>query len=163
MKYNKRDLTNQKFGNLTVLEETNNRADNGSIVWKCKCDCGNVIEVSSKRLVNKIVVSCGCYQKERQKYSMKKLHKKQSFANTNIDLVKKETANSNSKTGVRGVCWINSKKKYKAFIYLNKNYHFLGYYDDIEKAKKARNDAEEKYFKPILNEYNEIVDNLSEK
>lgn len=54
MKYNKKDLTGKRFGRLTVLEETSNRIDNGSIVWKCKCDCGNVIEISSKRLVNRI-------------------------------------------------------------------------------------------------------------
>lgn len=153
MKYNKKDLTGQKFGKLLVLEETNKRADNGSIVWKCKCDCGNIVEVSSKRLINNLNVSCGCFQKERQKYSMKKLRKKQSIENTNIDLIKKKTANSNSKSGIRGVCWINSKNKYKAYIYLNKKYHFLGYYKDIENAIKARQEAEEQYFKPILDKY----------
>jgi len=39
----------------------------------------------------------------------------------------------------------------------------LGYFDTINEALKIRKEAEEKYFKPILNEYNEIVDNLSEK
>ena len=70
MKYNKKDLTGQRFGKLLVLSETSKRDDNGSIVWKCKCDCGNIIETTSKRLVNKLIVSCGCYQKERQKQSM---------------------------------------------------------------------------------------------
>ena len=89
MKYNIKDLKGKKFGKLTVLEATDKRKDN-CIVWKCKCDCGNIIEVSSKRLKNNINMSCGCYQKERQKYSMNKLHKKQAVENTNIDLIIKQ-------------------------------------------------------------------------
>lgn len=153
MKYNKKDLINKKFGRLTVLKETTKRTDGGSIVWECKCDCGKIVEISSKRLLHNINISCGCYQKERQKYSMNKLHKKQFFENTNIDLIKKKNANSNNKTSTRGVCWITSKNKYKAYIYLNKKYHFLGYFDNIEKAVQARKEAEEKYFKPILEKY----------
>lgn len=153
MKYNKKDLKGKKFGRLLVLEETSKRADGGSIVWKCKCDCGNIVEISSKRLVNKLSVSCGCYQKEKQKFSMAKLRKKQSIENTNIDLIRKKTANSNSKSGIRGVCWINSKNRYKAYIYLNKKYHFLGYFNNKEDAVNARKEAEEEYFKPILDKY----------
>ena len=104
MKYNEKDLTNKKFGKLTVIEKTDKRQDGGSIVWKCKCDCGNIVEISSKRLVNNINLSCGCYQKERQRYSMNKLHQKQLVENTNIDLISKRK--SNSKTTCR-----NKKKK----------------------------------------------------
>ncbi len=153
MKNNVKDLKGQKFGKLTVLEQTDKRQDGGSIVWKCKCDCGNIVEVSSKRLRNNINMSCGCYQKERQKYSMSKLHHKQSKEDTNLDLIARKKANSNSRTGVRGVCYITSIKKYKAYLYLNKEYHFLGYYKDIDNAIQARKKAEEKYFKPILEKY----------
>ncbi len=163
MKYNKNNLIGKRFGKLLVLEETDKRADKGSIVWKCKCDCGNIVEISSKRLVSRINVSCGCYQKERQKYSMTKLHNKQLIDNTNIDLINKKQANANSKTGIRGVCFIKSKKKYKAFLYINKQYHFLGYYDDINKAIEARKEAEEKYFTPILEKYKKSIDNLNDQ
>ena len=77
MLYNFKDLTNQKFGRLTVLSRTSKTSDGGSVVWKCKCDCGNIVEVSSRRLRNNITLSCGCLQKERQKYSINKLHKAQ--------------------------------------------------------------------------------------
>lgn len=89
MRYNRLDLTGKKIGRLTVLQETKKREGSGSIIWKCKCDCGNIVEVSSKKLKNNLALSCGCYQKERQKYSMSKLHKRQSIENTNIDLIKK--------------------------------------------------------------------------
>lgn len=54
------DLTGQRFGNLVVLSQTEKRMDSGSIVWKCKCDCGKQAEVSARRLVRGKVRSCGC-------------------------------------------------------------------------------------------------------
>lgn len=54
------DLTNQRFGKLTVLSPTDKRMDQGSVVWLCKCDCGNLKEVSARRLNRGKVRSCGC-------------------------------------------------------------------------------------------------------
>lgn len=62
-----KDLTNQRFGKLIVIEPTDKRADNGSVVWLCRCDCGNLAEVSSKRLLTGKVKSCGCLSKPPQK------------------------------------------------------------------------------------------------
>ena len=58
-KSKKKDLLNQKFGSLLVFEETDKRKD-GRVVWKCKCDCGNVIEVSSHDLLEDRKTHCGC-------------------------------------------------------------------------------------------------------
>ena len=54
------DLTGRRFGKLLVLSPTEKRADGGSVVWKCRCDCGNVAEVSAQRLNCGKVRSCGC-------------------------------------------------------------------------------------------------------
>lgn len=53
------NLIGQKFGKLTVLEKTNLRKNN-NIIWKCKCDCGNIYYATSTLLVNGKVKSCGC-------------------------------------------------------------------------------------------------------
>ena len=53
------DLTNQKFGKLTAISPTDKRKW-GSVVWKCKCDCGNDYEVPSHELKNGNTQSCGC-------------------------------------------------------------------------------------------------------
>lgn len=153
MRYNEKDLTNKKFGKLTALEKTNKRQDNSSIVWRCRCDCGNIVEVSSKRLRNNINMSCGCYQRERQKYSMNKLHSRQFKEDTNIDLISKNKANSNSKSGVRGVHWCESKKKWIATLQFQKKLVLNKNFDDVNKAIQARKEAEKKYFKPILDKY----------
>lgn len=49
---------------LTVLcKVSSNR--NGSITWRCKCDCGKIVIYSSDHLIrkNKPVRSCGCFRK----------------------------------------------------------------------------------------------------
>ena len=153
MLYNFKDLTNQKFGRLTVLSRTSKTSDGGSVVWKCKCDCGNIVEVSSRRLRNNITLSCGCLQKERQKYSINKLHQAQLIENTNIDLISKKDANSNSKSGVRGVHWSEPKKKWIATLTINKKLVLNKSFTEKNKAIEARKKAEEKYFKPILEKY----------
>ena len=37
-----KNLIGQKFNKLLVLEKTSQR-EGGSIVWKCKCDCGKEV------------------------------------------------------------------------------------------------------------------------
>lgn len=56
----KKDLTNMKFGRLTVIKETDKKASNGGIIWKCICDCGKECEVLVSRLISGKTTSCGC-------------------------------------------------------------------------------------------------------
>jgi len=56
------NLLNQKIGKLLVIEETNKRK-NKSVVWKCQCDCGNIVEYSTKDLRSDGIIQCpqcGC-------------------------------------------------------------------------------------------------------
>ncbi len=55
-----KNLTGQRFGKLSVQYATEKRADQGSIVWHCLCDCGNECEVTARRLTRGKVRSCGC-------------------------------------------------------------------------------------------------------
>ena len=36
------DLTNQIFGYLTVLKDSNERTKHGEVIWECQCICGNI-------------------------------------------------------------------------------------------------------------------------
>lgn len=54
-----KDITNQKFGNLTAIEPTQDRK-HGSVVWKCQCDCGNIHYTTAELLLNGRTKSCGC-------------------------------------------------------------------------------------------------------
>lgn len=57
IKYSNR-LVGQRFGHLTVIEDTGKRIHR-SIIWKCLCDCGNIHYVSSNNLNGEQVKSCG--------------------------------------------------------------------------------------------------------
>lgn len=52
------NLTNRTFGRLTALEPTDKRRGT-NVIWKCRCECGNIIEVSTNDL-GRHVQSCGC-------------------------------------------------------------------------------------------------------
>ena len=52
------DLTGKRFGQLTVERKTDERYK-GSIVWECKCDCGNIAYVPARYLRSN-TTSCGC-------------------------------------------------------------------------------------------------------
>lgn len=51
------NLLGQTFGKLLVIEETPKRKDR-SVIWKCKCSCGEEIFLSAKELRNKGVCQC---------------------------------------------------------------------------------------------------------
>ena len=53
------DLKGKRFGKLVVLEKTDKR-NHEHIIWKCKCDCGNICYVSSNSLNIGDTHSCGC-------------------------------------------------------------------------------------------------------
>lgn len=55
---NFKDISGQRFGRLTVLQQT--CVKNSHAVWLCLCDCGNKKEISGHRLRNKTTCSCGC-------------------------------------------------------------------------------------------------------
>lgn len=56
------NLINQVFQNLTVINKTIERTQNGSIIYECKCICGNIIKVPAYCLNNGNTKSCGCYK-----------------------------------------------------------------------------------------------------
>lgn len=53
------DLTGQQFGKLTVAERIGTTKRRESL-WLCTCDCGKQTEVTTCKLRNGHVKSCGC-------------------------------------------------------------------------------------------------------
>ena len=61
---NRRDLTGQRFGRLTVIKDNGKRGKDGTIMWLCKCDCGNTKNVRTSNLTSGKTKSCGCLKRE---------------------------------------------------------------------------------------------------
>ena len=57
--FQQKDLVGQQFGRLTVIENLSGGKK------KCKCQCGNIIEVKTDNLTSGNTQSCGCYQKDQ--------------------------------------------------------------------------------------------------
>lgn len=61
------DLVGQKFGKLTILEYVE-RYNYGEIkeyntsvnMWKCECECGNIVIMRQSNFTSRKVYSCGC-------------------------------------------------------------------------------------------------------
>lgn len=54
------DITGERFGRLIAVEPIKERAVNGSVRWKCVCDCGNIVYPTMNNLKRKHTTSCGC-------------------------------------------------------------------------------------------------------
>ena len=69
----KDDLTNQRFGRLTVLGDVGKRTGRGRVLWHCLCECGRVTFVQGDHLKNGRTKSCGCLNEEEKHKRFKDL------------------------------------------------------------------------------------------
>lgn len=145
------DMTGERIGSLTFIKPIG-RTEQGRYIWECQCDCGNIVNKTIQAA--KHSKSCGCkkikaVKKSMQKNSQKLIRTENTCLNS---LTQKKSKNNTS--GVKGVGWDSSRGKWRAQItFKGKNYG-LGSYSTKEEAIRARKEAEEKLFKPILEKYN---------
>lgn len=59
------DRTGFRYGRLTVRKRIPKEKYDKNVYWVCKCDCGNIIQVTSRSLLSGNTKSCGCIQKEQ--------------------------------------------------------------------------------------------------
>lgn len=62
-----RDISGIRFGKLVALEPTQNRSAKGDTVWKCRCDCGNIVFSPLTQLTQGYKKSCGCISHPQRK------------------------------------------------------------------------------------------------
>jgi len=64
----RKDETGNRYGRLTVIEYIGLTPESsGSIVWLCRCDCGELTTVKSAHLRSGQTRSCGCLQIESRR------------------------------------------------------------------------------------------------
>lgn len=131
------DITGRKFNLLTALYPTNKRDRKGSIMWHCRCDCGNELDVSYNALAYSQMKSCGCRKKEHdEKLGSFLTH----VAGTSLDMIKSKKVPTNNTTGHKGIYFI--KGKYVAKIVFQKKQYYLGTYENLDEAVAIRKEAE---------------------
>lgn len=146
------DLTGRRYGKLLVIRKTEKRNNDGSVLWECLCDCGKKCFVTSTRLVKRKTNSCGCLRiirsKERPDNYTKERFKMQD--NTNLAMIKKQNAKSNSLSGVRGVSYRKDRGYFRASLMFQGKLYQEGGFATIEEAQKARERLYDRYVLPYI-------------
>lgn len=149
-----KDLTDQVFGKLTARQRDGNKRLGGSAVWLCECECGKVVTVTARDLVSKNTRSCGCVNTEFLSSLLDRNLREKSVDGIFVPLLTQKVQ-TNSVTDVKGVSVRYTKQgiKYIANITVNNKRIYLGIYSLLDDAIKARQEAEELYFQPIIEKY----------
>lgn len=142
------DISGKKFHRLTALYIYRRKDRKDGVIWRCRCDCGNEVDISYNNLVFGNQKSCGCQKKEHdQKLGTFLTH----VAGTSVDMLKSKKIPTDNTTGCKGVYLI--KGRYVAKIVFQKKQYFLGTYDDIADAAQVRKEAEEVLFDSVATHY----------
>lgn len=113
------DITNKRFGKLIALYPTEKR-NNKSIVWHCKCDCGNECDVSISKLNNGDTSSCGCLKSKGEEIIANILLK------NNILFEQQKTFKT---------CYFNKTNRPAFFDFYLPNKNYIIEYDGIQHYK----------------------------
>lgn len=198
----RRDLRGQRFGSLLVLSETDARSKDGDVVWRCRCDCGREVDVSSRLLLRGTAQDCGCAYAlasewvgrrfglltvtafagvkdsrrmwrcrcdcgnvvEVREANLKNGHSASCgcrvdplsgchfVAGTYVEEIRSKTMFSTNTSGVRGVYLDKRSNKWVARIGFQGKTYYLGAFSKLEDAAKARARGEELY-EEFLNWY----------
>lgn len=63
----RKNLIGSRFGRLTVIDYADDIVSTSgyhTVMWKCICECGNIVTVRGKCLASGDTKSCGCLQRE---------------------------------------------------------------------------------------------------
>lgn len=145
------DITGKRFHALTALYPTQKRDRSGFVIWHCRCDCGNTVDLSYNSLLYSNQKSCGC---RKQIHNRKLADYLTHVDGTSIDFIRSKKVPVNNTTGCRGVYLI--KGQYVAKIVFQKKAYYLGEFDRLEDAVRARKKAEEILFDEVIAYYEQF-------
>lgn len=129
-----KDLTNTETDNFKVIDRAYSK--NQRVYWNCICKhCGNHTELQSNQIER--YSSCGCKHNRSTKERMAEISDPESL--------KTSRPTAKSTTGVRGVYYNKRKKRYVAYINVDKKQKYLGSSVDLKEAAGIRRKAEIEY------------------
>ncbi len=132
------NLIGKRIGKLVIIEELK-KSKTGQVKYRCKCDCGNYIDVYGSNLIYNQTKSCGC------------IHKVCTY---------NDTIPITNKSGVKGVYWSKSRNRWIAKLTIKGDVYTKGF-KDFEEAVQYRKYLEDKYHKPLKEEYRKFKEKTS--
>lgn len=158
-----KDITGQRFGRLVALERLNKKRGS-SFLWRCQCDCGNMVETSANSLLSGNTRSCGCLRVEAIRRTNAKYgsvaDRMRLVDGTCVERIERSRLQKNNTSGCTGVQARGDK--WIAVITFKKEVHYLGIFETQKEAIQARKDAEKRYFGEFLDQYYENREKNSE-
>lgn len=142
------NIAGQRFGRLVALEPTDQRTG-GSVIWRCKCDCGKEAMISYNSLASGNTRSCGCLLKEHESPATHMHY----IDGTCVEMLERKKLRKDNTSGYTGVTAYRGK--WKAQITFKGKGYNLGIYTKIEDAAAARKAAEKQIFGEFLDWYYE--------
>lgn len=150
-----KDWVGKQFGELTVIAYDGKRK--GKHWWKCRCSCGNEVTVCQSNLKDGHTISCGC---QNTPFASRTL-----VDGTCIEVlrgaVERKTIAKNNSSGVRGVYKNKRSGRWCAQITFKGKTKYLGSYETIMEAQRARERGEE-IFEDFLASYDAQQENAEE-
>lgn len=143
------DYTGKRFGRLTGIKYIKDSPHTS--IWLWRCDCGTEFEHSAKSIVAGNCVCCpDCARKVKQSQAediRDRIERDESGRSVKqVESIKDGTLLKNNTSGVRGVSWHNGSQKWVARMQQNGKTVTIGYFSDIEDAKRAREEAVKKTY-----------------
>lgn len=139
------DLSGQRFGKLTVVARIANK--NGRTAWRCICDCGQECVALTKSLQSGKTTHCsGC----KSKSGAEDLH---YIDGTCIEMLQSTTIRKNNRSGHTGVFYDSINCKWRAEIMLQGKRKYLGRFNSLADAVKARERAKELLHNAFIEEH----------
>ena len=132
------DITGRRYGKLTAICPTNKKNAQGSVIWKCRCDCGRETEASVLGLNSGNIKSCGCLKKEYRQLLCDRLH---LVDGTCVEWLRDRKSRSDNISGSRGV-FRQRNGRYRVSVGFKKKIYYIGIFDTYEDAVQARHEAE---------------------
>lgn len=132
------NLRNRRFGRLTTLSPTEKRDKKGSVIWHCRCWCGNELDISADALMHGNYRSCGCLKQELMEQIGNTLH---HVDDTCVEILEKRKHRSDNTSGFRGV-YARDNGRFQVVIGFKKQKFNIGTFDTFEEAVQERIGAE---------------------
>lgn len=133
---------------MTVLGPAENIGDRTA--WRCRCDCGRVVDIRTRCLRGGHTRSCGCQRPAEVPEGGLVLN---YIDGTCVEMLRAKTVRCNNTSGVPGVDWLAKKQRWRASICFKGKRYYLGSYIHFEDAVRARKAGEENLHDRFLREF----------
>lgn len=148
-----------RFGKLTVIGPAPHEIG-APPSYICRCDCGNEKVVLGGNLRSGNTRSCGCLRRTDRLRKLLDSVKSGDFPSEFYETFEKtfphfitDEPMATSSTNVRGVSSVRGGSQFLAYIGIEDKRHKIGYFYDLEDARKAREMVAEIVYHPFYVEF----------